>query len=118
MDATLTDLLVERFVRRTRLGLAAEPEEASAVLTGVIEQYRNEPAAVTGDERATLSRVILRVSVRYYDNVEGREILNTAITQSAEYDPVAAGLEGEAEATRQALGKVADEVFTRATSGW
>lgn len=118
MDAALTDLLVERFVRRTRLGLADEAGEASAVLSGVIEQYRNEPVAVTGEERATLSRVTVRVAVRYFDNVEERELLNTVVTQSAEYDPIAAGLDGEAEATRQALEKVADEVFTRATSGW
>ena len=118
MDSDLTELLIDRFVRQTRLDLASDPEGASAVLTGVIEAFRNEPVAVTGEEQASLNRVTLRVAVRYVDQVEDEELLNTTLTQSAEYDPVADGLAGEAEAALAALEKIADEVFTRATSGW
>lgn len=116
MDQILTDLLVERFARQTRLSLEPDENAADAVLTAAIERYQNAPVAVTGDEVAALNRVSLTVAVRFLDRVEERERLARTFTASAEYD--AALIDQEEVAAAAALQQIADDVFTAATSEW
>lgn len=116
MNEALTDFLVERFVRQTRLGLEPDENAADAVLVAAIEQYRNEPVAVTGDEVAALNRVTITVAVRYLDQVEDEERLARSFTASAEYD--ATQIDDEQETAVAVLRQIADDVFTAATSDW
>lgn len=117
MDAHLTDLLIERFVRQTRLSLETSESEANAVLTARIERYTNEPTSVGGDERATRNRVSISVTVLYVDQVEERDLLQRTFTSFEDYDP-AAGLDQERVAAFAALRNIADDVFNTATSNW
>ncbi len=113
----LTDLLVDRFVRQTRLQLETSEDAADVVLTGRIEQYRNVPAAV-GEEGATLNRVSISVIVQYYDQVEDEALFQRSFSSSEQYDPVQDGPEGERAAAFAALENIADNVFSEATSDW
>jgi hypothetical protein len=116
MNEALTDFLIERFARQTRLVLEPDENAADAVLTTAIEQYRNEPVAVTGDEVAALNRVTIAVDVRYVDQVESEELLARTFTASAEYD--ATQIADEEETAVAVLRQIADDVFTAATSDW
>lgn len=116
MDQVLTDLLVERFVRQTRLALEPDENAADALLTAVIERYQNEPAAVTGDEVAALNRVTIAVRVVYFDRVEDEERLSRTFTSSAEY--AAANISEEEVTVTAILEDLADDIFTAATSDW
>lgn len=118
VEDQLTQLLQERFVGQTRLSLETDEAEADAVLTGRIDRYTNQPAAVGGQEQATLNRVSITVAVRYVDQVEDRELLARTFTGSAEYDPLAEGIQGEQTAAFAALDNIADDIFTAATSNW
>jgi hypothetical protein len=113
----LTQLLVARFVGQTRLSLQPGEDEADAVLTGRIERYSNEPASVGGEERATRNRVTITVSVVYLDRTRNEPLLERSFTGFDEYDP-AGGLDGEAVAAATALQRIADDIFTAATSNW
>lgn len=116
LDEQMTRLLTDRFIGQTRLSL--QPDEASAdvVLTVKIDRYANEPTSVSGDERATLNRVTLTVSVVYQDRVQNEELLRQTFSNFEDYD--VADLSGEASAARSALVKIADDIFNRATSNW
>jgi outer membrane lipopolysaccharide assembly protein LptE/RlpB len=114
----LTGLLTDRFVDRTRLSLNNNETNADAVLTARILRYTNQPTGVSGDERATTNDVELRVQVRYYDQVEDSTMVEKAFTGSAEYNPSQTGTDGERQAARLALERVADDIFTTATSNW
>lgn len=119
LSEDLTEELIRRFVRQTRLSLADDEADASLVLIGRIEGYRNDPVAVTGQERAALNRVTIRVSVRYLDQVEEEEVLNRSFSAFGEYDPLGdAGFEGELIAAQEALESIAGDIFTAATSDW
>lgn len=114
----LTRLLTERFIRQTRLQLADEAT-ADARLDARLDTYRADPTAVTGDDRATRTRVTVgaRIVLRYRD--ESRPpLLDRTFSAFADYDPVSEGPEGEAEAARVALRALADDAFTAATSTW
>ena len=118
LDEELTELLVDRFVRQTRLSLETSEAEADAVLTARIVEYRNDPAAVGGDERAALNRVTIRVEVTYFDQAEDRELMGRGFSAFETYDPVASGPDGEAQAAQAVLADIADKIFAEATSDW
>ncbi|MCH8962398.1 MAG: LptE family protein [Bacteroidetes bacterium] len=118
LDDELTDLLITRFVQQTRLSLEQNEDEADALLTIRIDRYANAPTSVSGQERAELNRITLSVSVRYYDRVEDKELLQRTFSSFADYDPLEGGLEREEETARAALENIADDIFTAATSNW
>lgn len=115
----LTELLIDRFVRQTRLSLVADESGADTVLLGGIERYDNRPASVGGQERATLNRVNISVTIQFTDRLKGQDLVPTrTFSAFGEYDPVADGLDGEAEAASDALAQIADDIFNAATSNW
>ncbi len=118
LDDRLTRLLIDRFVGQTSLSLEEDPDQADAVLTVTIDRYTNEPTAVSGEERTTRNRVTIYVTARYEDRVEQKEIFRRSFSGFEEYDPLTEGLAGEENAAAAALEKIADDIFTAATSNW
>jgi MoxR-like ATPase len=112
----LTERLVNRFVRQTRLSLAPNEAEADAVLTVEIQRYNNAPSSISGEERAARNRVTISVSVVYLDQVGEEEILRRTFSNFEEYDPL--NIEAEVDAAIAAVENVADDIFTAATSDW
>jgi hypothetical protein len=62
--------------------------------------------------------VSIRARIEYVDQVNGETLLSRTFTNSAQYDPVEQGAAGEEEAAQVALERLADDVFTAATSNW
>ena len=118
LDEELTELLITRFVRQTRLTLETNEDDADVVLTAHIDRYTNAPTSVTGQERAEFNRVTLTVSVRYYNRAEDKEVFQRSFNSFDDYDPIQGGLEEEETAARNALENIAEDIFTAATSNW
>ena len=112
----LTRLLIERFVDQTRLKLEPDENEADALLTARIDRYVNAPTSVTAAETALLNRVTIYVTVTYLDRVNNEELLRRSFSGYAEYNPQQ--LDEEVVAAQAALLRVADDIFTAATSNW
>lgn len=119
MADELTELLIDRFVRQTRLSLVSDESGADTVLSGAIDRYSNRPASVGGQERATLNRVDISVTVQFTDRLKGQDLIpRRTFSAFGEYDPVAKPLEGESDAASAALAQIADDIFNAATSNW
>jgi hypothetical protein len=120
LDEQFTEMLLRRFVQQTRLTLQPDEAQADAVLTVRIDRYTNVPTSVSGEERATLNRVSVNIAVVYRDMRNDQDILNRSFSAFEEYDPndPERGLTGEQDAATAALEKVADDIFTAATSNW
>ncbi|MDX1429874.1 MAG: LPS assembly lipoprotein LptE [Rhodothermales bacterium] len=120
LDESLTALLVDRFVGQTRLSLQPDQQQADALLTSRIDRYVNQPASVGGQERATLNRVTISVTTDYIDRTKDEVIFTRSFSSFEEYDPTdpERGLSGEEDAARAVLEKIADDIFTAATSNW
>ena len=116
LDERLTHLLIDRFVRQTRLSLEPRDDEADALLQVEITRYVNAPTSVSSDERATRNRVTVTVSVTYSDQVENRPFLTRTFSGFEEYDPF--DTTAEEAAAVASLEKIADDIFTAATSNW
>jgi len=116
LDQSLTQLLIDRFVRQTRLSLDTQEDDADALLRVQITRYQNTPTAVSGNESATRNRVTITVNVSYDDQVKDESLLSRSFSGFEEYDPTDSS--GEAEAAEASLVKIADDIFTAATSNW
>lgn len=116
LGGLLTERLVQRFVRQTRLELETDETRADAVLSVEIRQYSVRPAAVGGEYRAALNQLAITVSARYADRVEEREIFERSFSASFEYDP--SDFTGEEDAAAEALDDISDDIFQAATSDW
>lgn len=118
LGGELTDLLNERFVERTRLRLETNENEADVVLSGRLTGYSDEPAAVSGEERATRNEVSLRAEIRYRARERDSLLISDTYTQSETYDLAEGPDEGARSAALVALENIADAVFSDATSDW
>ena len=118
LDEELTELLITRFVRQTRLTLETNEDEADVLLTAQISRYTNAPTSVSGEERAEFNRVALVVSVRYYNRVDDVELFDRSFNSFDDYNPLEGGLDEEEQAALNALENIADDIFTAATSNW
>lgn len=116
LDDEMTRLLVDRFVRQTRLNLETDEQAADALLRVVINRYTNQPTSVSGQEQATRNRVTVAVQVTYVDQTTGTDLVSRSFSAFEEYDPFDPSQ--EETAAFAALEKIADDVFTAATSNW
>ena len=116
LDEQMTQLLIERFVRQTRLSLEPRDAAADALLQVEITRYVNAPTSVSGNERATRNRVTITVNVTYNDQVENKPFINRTFSSFEEYDPF--DPTNEEDAAVASLEKIADDIFTAATSDW
>lgn len=116
LDEQLTDLLIDRFVRQTRLSLEPNENQADAVLDVTLTDYRSQQAAV--QEEATQVRLTISASVQYYDQVNDEELMQQRYSGQAQFDPITEGLQGERDAAQSALEDIADDIFSDATSNW
>lgn len=116
LDDEMTRLLVDRFVRQTRLNLETDEQSADALLRVVINRYTNQPTSVSGQEQATRNRVTVAVQVTYVDQTTGTDLVSRSFSAFEEYDPFDPSQ--EETAAFAALEKIADDVFTAATSNW
>ena len=116
LDESLTQLLINRFVRQTRLSLEPRRDEADALLQVQITRYVNAPTSVSGEERATRNRVTITVSVTYDDQVQNQSFLSSTFSGFEDYDPL--DQSAEVEAAEASLVKIADDIFSAATSNW
>lgn len=116
MDAEMTQLLIDRFVRQTRLSLDQSETSADALLMVVITRYSNRPTSVSGNEQAIRNRVTIGARVVYTDQAMSQELFSRTFSAYEEYDPFDPSQ--EETAAFAALEKIADDVFTAATSNW
>jgi len=116
LDDEMTRLLVDRFVRQTRLDLSTNESGADALLKAVITRYVSQPTSVSGQEQATRNRVTITAQISYRDQVNDLDLVDRSFSAFEEYDPLDPAQ--EEIAAFAALEKIADDVFTAATSNW
>ena len=116
LDDEMTQLLIDRFVSQTRLSLSSRNDDADALLQVEITRYVNAPTSVSGNERATRNRITITVNVTYDDQVENTPLVSRTFSSFEEYDPFDPST--EEVAAKASLEKIADDIFTAATSNW
>ena len=120
LEQDITNVIIQRFVRDNHLRVVDE-KSANCVVHGKVTQYKNAVFGFSTAAQAQEYRVTIAVRVTFKDLVKNREIWNDEIIRTANYyvqsvpgDSARTELDGR----KEAISKIADEVFSRSVEGW
>ena len=98
-----------------------DEKSANCVVRGKVTQYKNAVFGFSTASQAQEYRVTIAVQVTFKDLVKNREIWTDEIIRTANYyvqnvpgDSARTELDGR----KEAVDKIADEIFSRSVEGW
>ena len=117
LSSTLTDALVDKFTRQTRLEQVAEGGDFA--FEGEITNYTSTTASVSSDDYALLNRLTITVRVRFTNAInEADSFANKTFSAYADYDSTKLLTEVEGELIPQIVDKIVTDIFQAAAGNW
>ncbi len=122
LEQELTDAVVRRFVSDNKLKVVDE-RSADAVVRGKIIGYRNSVFGISSSQAVAQEyRVAITVEVTFKDQVKNREVWKEPyLEKTANYyvqDVPGQTARTEQDGRREAITKIADEIFSRSVESW
>ncbi len=117
LSATLTDALVDKFSRSTRLQQV--PEGGDFAFEGEIVGYTSATASVSSNDYALQNRLTITVRVRFTNVVDEKASFNNrTFSAYADYDSTKLLTEVEGELITQIVDQLVNDIFQAAASNW
>lgn len=110
----LTQLITNKIITQSSLELATS-QNADCVLEGNIKSYSNQPFLISGTASNT-KRISIRVEVSYRDLVKKQTIWTHEFDNWGEY--LDGTSDAEANAVKEAITKISDDIFSKVVSSW
>lgn len=121
LSQELTDAVVARFLSDNHLRIVDE-KSADCVVQGRLTQYRNAIFGISNTDLAQEYRVTIGVAVVFKDQVKNREIWrdDDLVRTANYYVQPGPGHEAKSEldGRKEAIQKIADEIFSRSVQSW
>jgi hypothetical protein len=121
LEQQVTDAVIARFVADNHLRVVDE-RSANLVVKGRILGYRNAVFGFNTATNANEYRVTIEVAVTLKDQVKNRELWNDpTLVRFANYyvvDVPGEKARTEVDGRKDAITKIADEIFARTVEGW
>jgi hypothetical protein len=121
LEQQVTDAVIARFVADNHLRVVDE-RSANLVVRGRILGYRNSVFGFNTATNANEYRVTIEIAVTLKDQVKNRELWNEpALVRTANYyviDVPGEKARTEVDGRKDAITKIADEIFARTVEGW
>ncbi len=116
LSQEFTDALMDRIKSQTNLVFTNDVGDVS--FEGEITDFRIEPVAITGNERAALNRLSISVRVKFTNQVEPQWDFETTFTKYAEYDSTRDPTEVQDELSGDIIEQLTEDIFNRAFVNW
>ena len=117
LSSTLTDALVDKFTRQTRLEQVAEG--GNFAFEGEITNYTSTTASVSSDDYALLNRLTITVRVRFTNAInEADSFANKTFSAYADYDSTKLLTEVEGELIPEIVDQIVTDIFQAAAGNW
>lgn len=117
LSSTLTDALVDKFTRQTRLEQVAEGGDFA--FEGEITNYTSTTASVSSDDYALLNRLTITVRVRFTNAInEADSFANKTFSAYADYDSTKLLTEVEGELIPEIVDQIVTDIFQAAAGNW
>lgn len=116
LSSTMTDALVDMFMRRTRLMQVEEGGDFA--FEGEIVNYTSVTASVSSDDYALLNRLTITVKVRFTNAVDEKASWNRTFSAYEDYDSTKLLTEVEGELIPQIVDKIVTDIFQASASNW
>ena len=117
LSSTLTDALVDKFSRQTRLQQVEEGGDFA--FEGEITNYTSTTASVSSDDYALLNRLTITVRVRFTNAVnEAESFSNKTFSAYADYDSTRLLTEVEGELIPEIVDQIVTDIFQATAGNW
>ena len=117
LSSTLTDALVDKFSRSTRL--LQVPEGGDFAFEGEIVGYTSTTASVSSNDYALQNRLTVTVRVRFTNVIDEKASFNNrTFSAYADYDSTKLLTEVEGELITQIVDQLGNDIFQAAASNW
>ena len=118
LSSTLTDALVDKFSRSTRLQQVED--NGDFAFEGEITGYASTTASVSSNDYALQNRLTIRVRVRFTNAVDDTMSFSSGrdFTAYADYDSSRLLTEVEQELITQIVDQLVDDIFQASASNW
>lgn len=117
LSSTLTEALVDKFSRSTRL--TQVPEGGDFAFEGEIVGYTSATASVSSSDYALQNRLTITIRVRFTNVVDEKaSFSNRTFSAYADYDATKLLTEVEGELMTQIVEQLVNDVFQAAAGNW
>ncbi|MBQ3259814.1 MAG: LptE family protein [Alistipes sp.] len=117
LSSTLTDALVDKFSRSTRL--TQVPEGGDFAFEGEIIGYTSATASVSSNDYALQNRLTITVRVRFTNLIDEKASFNNrTFSAYADYDSTKLLTEVEGELITQIVDQLVNDIFQASASNW
>lgn len=116
LSSTLTDALVDKFSRQTRL--TQVDEGGDFAFEGEITGYSSTTASVSSDDYALQNRLTITVKVRFTNVIDDKLSFNKSFSAYADYDSTRLLTEVEGELITEIVDQLVTDIFQAAASNW
>lgn len=117
LSSTLTDALVDKFSRQTRL--VQVDEGGDFAFEGEITNYTSTTASVSSDDYAQLNRLTITVRVRFTNAInEAESFANKTFSAYADYESSRLLTEVEGELIPEIVDQIVTDIFMASAGNW
>ena len=116
LSSTLTDALVDKFSRQTRLTQVNEGGDFA--FEGEIVGYSSTTASVSSNDYALQNRLTISVKVRFTNAIDDKMSFNKSFSAYADYDSTRLLTEVEGELITEIVDQLVTDIFQAAASNW
>lgn len=116
LSQIFTDGLRDHFASQTSLDLI--DRDGDLDLKGTIIDYNTRPMAITGDDKAALNRLTIRVKVTFVNHYDESKDYETTFTQYADYDSSKDLLEVQDQLIAEITEALIEDIFNKAVVNW
>ena len=117
LSSTLTDALVDKFSRSTRLSQV--PEGGDFAFEGEIIGYTSATASVSSNDYAIQNRLTITVRVRFTNLVDEKASFNNrTFSAYADFDAMTSLDAVEAQLCEEIVEKLCDDIFNATVANW
>lgn len=116
LSSTLTDALIDKFSRQTRL--VQVDEGGDFAFEGEITGYTSTTASVSSDDNAILNRLTVTVKIRFTNQIEPQNSFSQSFSAYSDYDSTRLLNEVEGELIPEIVEKIVTDIFQASASNW
>ena len=116
LSSTLTDALVDKFSRQTRL--TQVDEGGDFAFEGEITGYSSTTASASSNDVALLNRLTITVKVRFTNALEPAMSFNKSFTAFADHDSSRLLTEVAGELVPEIVDQLVNDIFQASASNW
>lgn len=119
LSSTLTDALVDRLAKQTRL-VEKKDGPGDLAFEGEITGYVSQPAVITGNEETPTARnrLTIRIRVKFTNALQPQYNYDRSFQQFAEYPVTTALQDAENSLIPEIVDMLVEDVFNAAVANW